>query len=122
MEKVCEHIQESIALGSSLNEDSNNHLKICEKCGHLFHEYESLTLLISDSSEFEVPLGFADAVMTKIEQDEISKVDDWMQKSVGFLNQLLAKPQLQYLALGLGGAVSLANLARYVFFVIIPLN
>ena len=29
-------------------------------------------------------------------------------------------PQAQYLALGIGGAVSLANLVRFVFFVLIP--
>jgi len=120
MEKVCEKTQEIIAIGAELSAPEQEHIKACGKCRLLVEEYQSLTLLVSDSINVEVPLGFADAVMNRIEQEEKSVQIDWIQKIFVAFEQLMAIPQAQYLALGVGGAVSLVNLVRFVFFVLIP--
>lgn len=122
MEKVCERSQESIAVGVELSDQECAHLKICAKCTSAFNEYESLKMLVLDSSAgVEVPLGFADAVMSRIElEDHSSLPEDWTRKIVEFFERLMAIPQAQYLALVVGGAVSLVNLMRFVFFVVIP--
>jgi hypothetical protein len=122
MAKICEETQEMIALGVDLSAQAETHAKSCGKCSLLLTEYQSLALLVSDSMDFEVPLGFADAVMNKIEMEEKSTQSDWLQKCVSTFERLMAIPQAQYLALGLGGAVSLVNLARFVFFVLIPVQ
>jgi hypothetical protein len=120
MEKICENTQELVAIGAELSAQEHEHLKTCGKCRLLVEEYQSLTLLVSDSTNVEVPLGFADAVMSRIEMEETSAQSDWMQRFANFLDRLMVIPQAQYLALGVGGAVSVVNLMRFVFFVLIP--
>lgn len=96
------------------------HRDACGKCEHLVEEYESLKLLVSDSSNPEVPPGFADTVMKRIEMEEEAFSSDWMLGVATFLERLMAVPQAQYAALALGGAAALVNLVRFVFFVLIP--
>ncbi|MBK7963216.1 MAG: hypothetical protein IPK04_19750 [Bdellovibrionales bacterium] len=122
MAKICEETQSLIAVGAELSSQGAEHAKSCGKCSLLLSEYQSLALLVSDSMDFEVPSGFADAVMNKIEMEEKSLQNDWLQKCVSTFERLMAIPQTQYLALGLGGAVSLLNLAKFVFFVLIPVQ
>lgn len=122
MAKICEETQETIALGVELSLLGSEHIKSCGKCSLLLTEYESLAHLISDSMDFEVPLGFADAVMNKIELEEKSTANDWLQKCANAFELWMTHPQAQNLALGFGGAVSLVNLARFVFFVLIPVQ
>jgi len=122
MEKICEITQELIATGAELSAQADEHLKACGKCRLLFEEYQSLKLLVSDSLSVEVPQGFADAVMSRIEAEEKSSQVDWMQKVTNFFEQLMVIPQAQYLVLGIGGAISMVNLVKFVFFVLIPIN
>ena len=120
MEKICEKTQELIATEAELSAQEQEHLKACGKCRLLLEEYQSLALLIADSVDVEVPLGFVEVVMSRIETDERSMQNDWMQKVSSFFEQVMNIPQAQFLALGVGGVVSLTNLVRFVFFVVIP--
>ncbi len=122
MAKICEETQGSIALGADLSREEDEHVRICGKCNLLLTEYQSLMLLLSDSMDIDVPSGFADAVMNKIEMEEKSLASDWLEKYIIAFERLIAIPQAQYLAMGLGAAVSLINLIRFVFFVLIPVQ
>lgn len=122
MEKICELTQESIALGVELLTHEQKHIKTCEKCSLLLTEYEALALLVSNSTEFEVPSEFADMVMSKIEMEDNKATNDWMENIVSRFERLMTIPQTQYLVLGIGGAISLLNLTRFVFFILIPVQ
>jgi anti-sigma factor RsiW len=120
MENFCEKSQEAIATGGEFSVPEREHLETCNKCRSLLAEYQSLILMVSESIDADVPFGFADAVLNKIETEEKLMPVDWAQKISDFFDQRMAVPQAQYLALGVGGAVSLMNLVRFVFFVLIP--
>lgn len=107
-------------MGTASGDREHAHLEICGECGRLFAEYESLKLLVWNSADPDVPSGFANAVMKRIEMDENAFPSDWMQRFADFFEQLMAAPKAQYLALGVGGAVALVNLVRFVFFILIP--
>src|SRR5262245_7888561 len=116
MEKICERTQELIAGDAPLEGRERDHLAACPKCVALREEYRSLALRVADVSHAEVPAGFADAVMARIEALETPGPRS------RFWERILNAPQAQYVALGVGGAVSLVNLARFVFFVLIPVS
>jgi hypothetical protein len=120
MERICENTQEQIAVGGQLSSQQEQHLHACTKCSLLLSEYESLNLLVSDSLSFEVPLGFADSVMSRIEAEETLPQDDWLAGLTRIGEKIMELPQAQYLALGAGGAVSILSLIRFGLFVIIP--
>ena len=120
MENECARTQENIATDAELSTEGRIHIRSCPKCAALLLEYQSLAQLVTNSLHAEVPLGFADAVMLKIEKLEVSPYNDWMEKAAGYFERLMSVPLAQNIALALGGGVSLVNLLSFVFFVLIP--
>ena len=120
MKKMCEEIQEMIAIGSDLSKVEHDHIRSCSACSLLLMEYQSLQLLVSDSAGGEVPAGFADAVMRKIDAQESLSAPDMMAGVFRFFERLMEIPQAQNLALGIGGVVSIFSLIRFALFVLIP--
>lgn len=122
MKKMCERTQEIIALGSELSMLEREHIDGCTSCNSLMEEYQLLTLLVSELADSDVPDGFADAVMKKIEMEEQAVEDNGMLGISRFFEKLMMIPSVQYLAFGFGGVVSILNLIKFVFYVLIPIN
>jgi hypothetical protein len=121
MEKMCEKTQEMIAIGSELSKTEHDHIQSCSSCSLLFMEYQSLQLLVSSSADGEVPPGFADAVMRKIDAEPDAKdTEDAMAGIFRFFERLMEIPQAQNVALGIGGVGSIFSLVRFALFVLIP--
>jgi hypothetical protein len=119
MANKCETIQETIAVGLPLTGLEQEHLGACETCSLVLREYQVLKILVADLGSVQVPEGFADAVMSRI--DELAAAnEDWPQAWFAKLERALSIPHFQYFALAVGGAVSLLNLVSFVFFVVIP--
>jgi hypothetical protein len=120
MKMACEKTQEMIAVGSEISKAEQEHIQSCSACSLLLMEYQSLQLLVSGSAEVEVPAGFADAVMSKIDAEESLSSTDVMTGIFRFFERLMEVPQAQNVALGVGGVVSVFSLVRFALFVLIP--
>ncbi len=119
-DQLHDQTQECIALEMPLSADMQKHLQACNFCRQLEEAYKTLKMLMVES-EVEVPRGFVDRVMNKIESDSFAVAEsDFFQKAVGSMEGFFALPAAQYLALGMSVVVALANLLRFVFFVLIP--
>jgi len=107
---VCNAIEERIAVGHALDEASQAHVLVCQRCAEAVAEYLALDALVGDElGGAAVPDGFADMVMAALPKDSSS----WGAS-------VLERRWVQVALAHLGAAVALANLLRFVFSSVIP--
>ena len=96
---VCEPTQEKIALGEPLGERDRTHLLDCAACANVAEEYAVLEARLAEL-EHEVPSGFSERVMARVTAEQRAP-------------RLLEHPRLALCFAYAGGAIALANIARF---------
>lgn len=112
--KSCSAVQEAIAWNRTPNEALQSHLLECESCRAFGEQIAQLDARMSQRIEIEVPLGFADRVMARL-QDPVPTV---LPRGRGF--RLLEKKSFQLVATQVALLVSLSNLVRFVLSLLVP--
>jgi short-subunit dehydrogenase involved in D-alanine esterification of teichoic acids len=117
MKITCDKVQEDIATEVELSDGVKKHLVHCDSCGRMYEEYRMLETLVHNAG-FMPPSGFADKVMSRINAAEtVETALPWPRR---MLENILTGRAAQVSALCVGGAVSIAGLIRFAFFVLIP--
>jgi anti-sigma factor RsiW len=68
---ACNEVQEALAWGRGLDEESQRHVLSCAACGRVAEELEELDARFRGAVEPIVPAGFADRVMAAIDELEV---------------------------------------------------
>ncbi len=121
-ENVCGSVQESIAIGAKLGDEQQRHLSTCHQCQAVLSEYQQLENLFALNFEANIPLNFADAVMSRIEEESVPVLNDWFAHLQTKIFTLMGRPSSQWAMVSLGAAMSVSNLARFVLFILTPVS
>jgi hypothetical protein len=106
--KPCSQRQEMIARGEVLSSEDRRHLRSCPACAGVAMAYSILDQTL-DALAPDVPAGFADRVMTRLQDEDTRAVRRWFER-----------PWIQ-LALAHAGALCAAvNVARFLARVLFP--
>ncbi len=106
----CTNTQESVALGVHLSDSQRQHLGACPSCAAVAAQWSVLDSLCAGEATAEVPAGFADAVMARVEAEGPGP-RGWLDRrwvQVGLAN--------------LAALVTLANLVRFVARLLVPVT
>jgi hypothetical protein len=96
---ICDPTQEKIALGEPLGEHERAHLLGCTACASVAEQYALLEARL-DELEHAVPSGFAERVMARVMAEQRAP-------------RLFEQPRLALWFAYAGGAIALANIARF---------
>jgi predicted anti-sigma-YlaC factor YlaD len=112
--KSCSAVQEAIAWNRTPHETLRNHLLDCESCRAFGEQIAQLDARMNERFEIEVPVGFADRVMARL-QDPVPTV-----APRGGAARLLEAKSFQLVATQVALLVSLSNLVRFVLSLLVP--
>jgi anti-sigma factor RsiW len=109
----CPEIQERIAVGEILREAEQAHVLACPDCSRLANLWLAMDGEIAAHLDeaVSVPPGFADRVMTAIEEAP--------QAAPG-IERWLGRRSVQLVLANLGVAVAITNIVRFVLGVLMP--
>jgi len=109
----CNAIQERIVAGAPLDEASQAHALECGSCSRIAAEWLALESSIADALDDvpEVPDGFADRVMARLEDEACERRDAARTSGRRWLHIALAN---------LGLAIAVANLLRFILSTLLP--
>jgi hypothetical protein len=110
---LCNAVQERIVAGDPLDEASQAHALGCASCGRVAAEWLALESSIADvlSGGSEVPDGFADRVMAKLEDE--AREPQGTARTIG-------RRWLHIALANLGLAIAVANLLRFILSTLMP--
>jgi hypothetical protein len=115
MTRSCNEIQEAIAWGKDLTEAEQSHALSCQSCSEAAMEFAQLDAAMKDHLRVRVPDRFADQVMSRIMKDWATSFSERFL----FLINLRA---VQFGLVAIGALMTLGNLIRFVFAVILPVS
>ena len=107
----CNTIQERIVVGEALDEVSQAHVVDCPLCARVAADLLVLDARVADelSAAIAVPEGFADRVMSRLDEDPLTRLD-----------RLLDRRWVQVGLAYVGAALALVNMFRFVLSSLIP--
>lgn len=107
----CNTIQERIVVGEEMDGLGQSHVVDCPRCARVAADFLVLDARVADelSTAIAVPEGFADRVMSCLDEAPLSRLD-------GLLGRRWVQIGLAYV----GAALALVNVFRFVLSSLIP--
>lgn len=108
--KDCVEIQELLALGGRLSDHQSHHVTECPSCAAVAAQWLVLDSVFQGDGGTDVPDGFADAVMKRVESEDTAPT--------GWLDRRWVQVALANAA----ALVTMANVVRFVARLLVPVT
>ncbi len=116
--RPCNLIQEDIAWGRGLSAEDQRHVLSCRACSETAAQFEALDSVVRNAMEADVPEGFADRVVGRIEAEERGEVPS-PAGPFQFWERIFFSRPVQWGLVGLGSAFALLKIVRFFVQVVI---
>ena len=108
----CQRIQEAMAWGRGLSEEDQRHVLSCEMCSETAAQLEKLDSLVRSVIRADVPDGFAERVIGRLEEERRLAESSFPRK-LTTLERLLFSKAVQWALLGIGLVVGLIKILSF---------
>jgi len=108
----CQRIQEAMAWGRGLREEDLRHVLSCEMCSETAAQLEKLDSLVRSAIGTDVPDGFADRVIGRLEEER-ELAESSFSGRLATLERLLFSKAVQWALVGIGSLVGLFNILNF---------
>jgi len=116
--RPCNLIQEDFAWGRGLSVEDQKHVLTCGDCAGTAAQFEALDSLVRNAMEADVPEGFADRVVGRIEAEQQGERPP-LAGQVPIWERAFFSSAVQWILVGLGSALGLLKIARFFVQVVI---
>jgi len=110
--RPCHHIQEDIAWARGLSPEDQKHVLSCSACSETAARFEELDSLVRNAMGADVPNGFADRVVAKIEAEKHTR-DSLFAQRLPFLEKIFFSRAVQWALVGIGSVFGLLKMLRF---------
>lgn len=110
--RPCHLIQEDIAWARGLSPEDQKHVLSCNACSETAARFEELDSLVRNAMGADVPNGFADTVVVKIEAEKRSR-DNFLGRRLPFLEMIFFSRAVQWALVGIGLVFGLFKILRF---------
>lgn len=110
--RPCHLIQEDIAWARGLSPEDQKHVLSCDACSEAAARFEELDSLVRNVMGVDVPSGFADGVVSRIEAEE-RRGDSLLNRWLPFLERIFYSKAVQWALVGIGSAFGLFKILRF---------
>jgi hypothetical protein len=116
--RPCHLIQEDIAWGRGLCVEDQRHVLSCRACSETEVQFEALDSVVRNAMEADVPEGFADRVVGRIEAEQQSELRS-LAGQIPIWERAFFSKAFQWILVGLGSAFGLLKIVRFFVQVVI---
>lgn len=109
--RPCHLIQEDIAWARGLSPEDQKHVLSCSACSETAARFEKLDSLVRNAMGADVPNGFADRVVAKIEAEKRTR-DSLLGRRLPFLETIFFSRAVQWALVGIGSVFGLFRILR----------
>ena len=110
--RPCHLIQEDIAWARGLSPEDQKHVLSCSACSETAARFKELDSLVRDAMGADVPNGFADRVVVKIEAEKRTR-DSLFARRLPFLEMIFFSRAVQWTLVGIGSVFGLIRILRF---------
>jgi len=110
--RPCHLIQEHIAWGRGLSPEDQKHVLSCSACSETAARFEELDSLVRNAMGADVPNGFAERVVVKIEAEK-RRGDSFFERRLPFLERIFFSRAVQWALVGIGLVFGLFKILRF---------
>jgi hypothetical protein len=110
--RPCHLIQEDIAWARRLSPEDQKHVLSCGACSETAARFEELDSLVRNAMGADVPNGFADRVVIKIEAEKRTR-DRLFARRLPFLEMIFFSRAVQWALVGIGSVLGLFKILRF---------
>lgn len=110
--RPCHLIQEDIAWARGLSPEDQKHVLSCNACSETAARFEELDSLVRNAMGADVPNGFADRVVLRIETEKRSR-DNLLGRRLPFLEMIFFSRAVQWALVGIGLVFGLFKILRF---------
>jgi hypothetical protein len=110
--RPCRRIQEEIAWGKGLSEEDRRHVLSCEMCSETAAQLEKLDSFVRSAIGTDVPDGFADRVIDRLEEER-GLAESPFARKLATLERLLFSKAVQWALAGIGSLVGLIKILNF---------
>jgi hypothetical protein len=110
--RPCHLIQEDIAWARGLSPEDQKHVLSCSACSETAARFEELDSLVRNVIGADVPSGFADRVVVKIEAEKRTK-DSLLGRRLPFLEMIFFSRAVQWALVGIGSVFGLFKILSF---------
>ncbi len=110
--RPCQLIQEDIAWARGLSPEDQKHVLSCSACLETATRFEKLDSLVRNAMGADVPNGFADRVVVKIEAEKRTG-DSRYGRRLSFLEMIFFSRTAQWALAGIGAVFGLLKILRF---------
>lgn len=110
--RPCHLIQEDIAWARKLSPEDQKHVLSCSACSETAARVEELDSLVRNAMGADVPNGFADRVVLRIETEKRSR-DNLRGRRLPFLEMIFFSRAVQWALVGIGLVFGLFKILRF---------
>jgi hypothetical protein len=110
--RPCNLIQEDIAWGRGLCGEDQEHILSCRACSETAAQFEALDSLVRNAMGADVPEGFADRVIGRIEAEQ-RKEDVFSRGRTPLWERIFFSKAFQWGLVGIGSAFGLLRVLRF---------
>jgi hypothetical protein len=110
--RPCHLIQEDIAWARGLSPEDQKHVLSCSACSETAARFEELDSLVRNAMGADVPSGFADRVVVKIEAEKRTR-DSLIGRKLPVLEMIFFSRAVQWALVGIGSVFGLLKILRF---------
>jgi len=110
--RPCHLIQEDIAWARGLSPEDQKHVLSCSACSETAARFEELDSLVRNAMGADVPNGFADRVVAKIEAEKRTR-DILLGGRLPYLEMIFFSRAVQWALVGIGSVFGLLRILRF---------
>ena len=110
--RPCHLIQEDIAWARGLSPEDQKHVLSCGACSETAARFEELDSLVRNAMGADVPNGFADRVVAKIEAEKRTR-DILLGRRLPYLEMIFFSRAVQWALVGIGSVFGLLRILRF---------
>ena len=112
LRRPCNLIQEDIAWGRGLSVEDQEHVLSCRACSETAAQFETLDSLVRNAMEADVPEGFADRVVGRIEAEQ-QRENIPLAGRFPFWERIFFSRAVQWGLVGIGSVFGLLKVIRF---------
>jgi hypothetical protein len=110
--RACQLIQEDIAWGRGLSAEDQEHALLCRACSETASQFEALDSLVRNAIDADVPEGFADRVLGRIEAERQGEGGSRAERALVWERVFLSRA-VQWGLVGLGSALGVLRVIKF---------
>lgn len=111
-QRPCHLIQEDISCNRELSQVDNQHVLFCSSCSDVAAKITELDSLVRKVFDQEIPIDFADSVITKIWEEE-RKGGNLFSQWLLLLERIAYSKAVQWVLVGVGSVFGLFKIFRF---------